>query len=61
MRKSILNLGKALNKAEQKIISGGGLRSCSPFFGACRFNSDCCTEENDGYPVHCINRVCIPT
>ena len=33
MRKSILNLGKALNKAEQKVINGGAmLASCADLY-----------------------------
>ena len=28
MKKSILNLGKALNRAEQKSVNGGGIGSC---------------------------------
>ncbi|WP_435263968.1 hypothetical protein [Tenacibaculum sp. nBUS_03] len=29
MKKSILNLGKALNRAEQREVSGGKWRACS--------------------------------
>jgi hypothetical protein len=29
MKKSILNFGKALNKAEQKSINGGGKQCCA--------------------------------
>lgn len=29
MKKQILNFGKALNKAEQKTINGGGMIECS--------------------------------
>jgi hypothetical protein len=35
MKKSILNIGKALNKIEQKSINGGG------FGGSCNTNEDC--------------------
>ncbi len=34
MKKQILNLGKALNKTEQKTINGGG-------HGGCWVNEDC--------------------
>ena len=30
MKKSILNLGKALKEAEQKVIKGGTNRDCKP-------------------------------
>ena len=33
MKKSILNLGKSLNKAEQKNVYGGGASSCNIFTG----------------------------
>jgi len=42
MKKQFLNLGKALNKAEQKQISGGLRYIC----GSCSPNYNCCT--NDG-------------
>lgn len=29
MKKSILNIGKALNKAQQKSINGGGTNDCT--------------------------------
>ncbi len=34
MKKSILNLGKPLNKIEQKQVNGGTNYSCSPGDGA---------------------------
>ncbi|TDQ23969.1 hypothetical protein [Tenacibaculum caenipelagi] len=37
MKKSILNLGKALNKIEQKTINGGG-ESCPP--RGCYYSDD---------------------
>ncbi len=50
MKKSILNLGKALNKAEQKLINGGGLRCTSPNScptgQCCNANHTC--RPNDG-------------
>ncbi|MDC1162267.1 hypothetical protein OAT18_02375 [Tenacibaculum sp.] len=46
MKKSILNLGKALNKAEQQIINGGGK-------GGCRKDSEC--SKN----YCCVDRRCI--
>ncbi|WP_237274792.1 hypothetical protein [Tenacibaculum ovolyticum] len=45
MKKSILNLGEALNKAEQKEINGG-----SPRF--CRCDSEC------GSGSHCCSNRC---
>ncbi len=38
MKKQILNLGKALNKAEQKQINGG-------YMGQCLSNEDCDFNE----------------
>jgi Cys-rich repeat protein len=46
MKKSILNLGKALNKTEQKSINGG--KRLAP---ECISDSDC----NNGEPVVCSN------
>ncbi|RLJ97808.1 hypothetical protein [Tenacibaculum discolor] len=34
MKKSILNLGKALNKADQKQINGGRMFTCDEFCSA---------------------------
>ena len=52
MKKSILNLGKALNKAEQKQINGGRrIVECNSDFGGCPCNcwidnrGKCVTEE----------------
>ncbi len=48
MKKSILNLGKTLNKAEQITINGGKLRcvngACSP--GNCCHNNYCYGESH---------------
>ncbi len=59
MRKSILNLGKAINKSQQKKISGGvGISSCN-------VDSDCPSCENTGCPVGsvicytCVFNICI--
>ncbi|WP_237274791.1 hypothetical protein [Tenacibaculum ovolyticum] len=42
MKKSILNLGKALNKAEQREVNGsGGKKFCSTHED-CRFGYGCC-------------------
>ena len=46
MKKSILNIGKALNKAEQKQINGGGrIVECKSDFGGCPCN---CWIDNHG-------------
>ena len=37
MKKQILNLGKALNKTEQKLINGGGPPPPPPGLGPCGF------------------------
>ena len=52
MKKSILNIGKALNKAEQKEINGGYQRECSTSNGP---------DEECPPTYHCDNRyVCVP-
>jgi hypothetical protein len=43
MKKQILNLGKALNKAEQKSINGGGEYCDSP--DSCP-TGQCCSSNN---------------
>jgi hypothetical protein len=45
MKKSILNLGKALNKAEQKLINGGRLDQAQ--FDKCRLYIN--TPDGGGY------------
>ena len=40
MKKQILNLGKALNKTEQKEINGGKV-ACGTFTGSCSSARDC--------------------
>ena len=41
MKKQFLNLGKALNKAEQKEINGGGF----PCISRCDLPLNCCDSE----------------
>ncbi|MCF2876451.1 MULTISPECIES: hypothetical protein [unclassified Tenacibaculum] len=62
MKKSILNLGKALNKADQKAINGGlslahgGYQCCNAWgCGACVTGSseDCSGYGDDVYGQHC--------
>ena len=52
MKKQILNIGKALNKAEQRNINGGGRhepelcesnQDCSPGLGCCLAMGECLT------------------
>lgn len=52
MKKEILNIGKALNKAEQKIINGGGKTFCNN-------DTDCCGIGNPLYQYECNGIVCI--
>lgn len=62
MKKSILNLGKALLKADQKKINGGG--SCpgpicyGVFDGPISLNCGTCDEYN-ALPQDCRNRVLV--
>ncbi|GFD73644.1 hypothetical protein MHM83_12420 [Tenacibaculum sp. Mcav3-52] len=62
MKKSILNLGKALNKVDQKLIKGGrisahgGYQCCNAWgCGACVTGSseDCSGYGEDVYGRHC--------
>jgi len=50
MKKQFLNLGKALNKAEQKSINGGGAIGICDEFGNCPSGSHCeggyCYSDN---------------
>ena len=52
MKKEILNIGKSLNKIEQKQIHGGGKTLCSTDF-------DCCYIGNPAYEYICNGIVCI--
>ncbi|MEX6626210.1 hypothetical protein [Tenacibaculum salmonis] len=57
MKKSILNLGKALNKAEQKNVNGGGLPG-SPGVGTDESYVGACVDKcNKNYPNSstCLN------
>ncbi|WP_075343286.1 hypothetical protein [Tenacibaculum agarivorans] len=55
MKKTILNLGKALDKAAQKAVHGGGK------FFRCKTNSDCCNyQHNSSYGYLCYNGSCAP-
>ncbi|MCF2875524.1 MULTISPECIES: hypothetical protein [unclassified Tenacibaculum] len=59
MKKSILNLGKALNKADQKAINGGMFGNecpCSSDYivysdGSCSYVSN-----NPGFPFRCFSQ-----
>ncbi|WP_440067608.1 hypothetical protein [Tenacibaculum discolor] len=53
MKKSILNLGKTLNKIEQKFITGGY---------SCKTEKDCYNQQDPGDPLtpwECYNGTCI--
>lgn len=54
MKKSILNLGKALNKVEQNYIVGGGfVFICTPQTEGCQ-----CLDTPSGNPGICFEGVC---
>jgi hypothetical protein len=60
MKKSISNLGKALNKAEQKQINGEGSDCFTPYlcYGALNPFVPCGTcEEYNQLPQDCKNKV----
>ncbi len=61
MKKQILNLGKALNKAEQKSISGGGNKCLVyPSWSGQYCSSDQNCETELPYEIgRCINGCCI--
>ena len=46
MKKSILDLGKALNKAELKVVNGSGSSDCR--------HMERCSSDSDCGPVDCI-------
>lgn len=55
MKKQLLNLGKALNKAEQKLILGGteimDEGGCLSMFSQCEWTLACCSGLScKGYP-----------
>lgn len=53
MKKLVLNLGKALNKKEQKSIDGGSfIRTCTNFGGYCDINHIC---ERNGAIGICVS------
>ena len=52
MKKSILNFGKALNKAAQQQVHGGGKTPCNT-------DVDCCFIGNPLYQYVCNGIVCI--
>ncbi|CAL2104707.1 conserved protein of unknown function [Tenacibaculum sp. 190130A14a] len=60
MKKSILNLGKSLNKAEQKAVNGGFGNTCGGF-GSYYVNNcnDCVNNILPGAPTFCRNNCCI--
>lgn len=45
MKKSILNIGKALNKAEQRHINGGGRPCAATCYWSSWFPGDFCRTE----------------
>lgn len=60
MKKSILNIGKALKKADQKNINGGSSECFTPYYCYGGFSPivTCGTcEEYHQLPQHCKNRV----
>ncbi|WP_442267175.1 hypothetical protein ACSIGC_05645 [Tenacibaculum sp. ZS6-P6] len=56
MKKSILNLGKALNKVEQKTINGGfgPIRYCKNIGGYCD-PMHICESRGAGLPGVCVS------
>ncbi|WP_299163270.1 hypothetical protein [uncultured Tenacibaculum sp.] len=44
MKKSILSIGKTLNKIEQKSIRGGSLRDCHEYSGPFSFDENSCGD-----------------
>ena len=59
MKKSILNIGKILTKAEQKQINGGSICSMT---GVQCFSSGSCNSENcSGSHHYCECNACIDT
>jgi len=61
MKKQLLHLGKALNKAEQKSINGGATSMCEfyagPYGGTC---SACCKLVSEGVCEPDPTQICMP-
>lgn len=61
MKKQILNLGKALNKAEQQKVNGGVWDNCGSDFSSyfVRNCGDCVNTILPGAPTFCHKNCCI--
>jgi hypothetical protein len=64
MKNSILNIGNALNKTEQKAVFGGG-EGCLPglpwpchYYDTCSSDGDCAQTGRE--VVYCIGGRCLP-
>ena len=44
MKKIILNIGKSINKVEQKLIKGGSLEDCNTYSGPFSFDENSCGD-----------------
>ncbi|MFY0629884.1 MAG: hypothetical protein JXR05_05845 [Flavobacteriaceae bacterium] len=55
MKKSILNIGKALNRTEQKSINGSGGGSCSYDGQPCGRNYFCCEDPASPGSFVCLH------
>ena len=55
MKKQILNLGKALSKAEQKQVNGGFVPVIDNGEGGCRQIGESCVGGNTGSENWCCN------
>jgi len=58
MKKSILNLGKALNKAEQKEIKGSRTSICHTIGRECKYDYNCGPHHLSCY-MKCVQSTCV--
>ncbi len=58
MKQHILNIGKVLTKAEQRIIHGGFGEECEPLLGSCTSDEQCHPVHN-GFLAYCELGCCV--
>jgi uncharacterized protein (DUF169 family) len=54
MKKQILNIGKALSRAEQKVVFGGAMQ----YQGACKDSGDACAVRGSTKHTSCCEGTC---
>jgi hypothetical protein len=59
MKKQLLNIGKALSRAEQKQVSGGAMMQEDDGGGACKDSGDACQVRGATTNTSCCAGTCI--